>query len=342
MGVTITVLDGRVHQGNLGSLAAQPTQLMAELDRYRRKTERLARIYDLHHRVAEKLDLAAMLEAVSIWLSAQWPHELLGYRHFPRQRGHLVCSTHGPRRQRLLNAAEELMAVQVCEPVDGIIPGDGLQFHLCPLDRGASGDQLLLIHQHPPLEMGTACGLFAEGMIELRGPLDRALAYEELYDQARRDALTGLANRRVFQEQAAQEMALALRYSRPVSLACMDLDYFKAINDRLGHGEGDNVLNRVARLMASRVRESDLLARVGGDEFLLLMPNTGESESLILLNRIRQGVNDLNIQAPGSPPLGTSVGVAAWRPGEALVQWLERADAALYRAKAAGRNQVSL
>lgn len=340
MGIIVSLNPQSLDRGVQQLLASRPVNLMAELEHYRRKTERLARIYDLHRRLAEKLDLASMIDAFSIWLGTLLAHELIAYRNFERNRMHISCSCHGPQRQRLLDIARNLQEEPVTQEMGGYLEEDDLYFQLCPLPGKDRSDQLLVLDQHAAKE--TFCDLVGDVLEELRGPLDRALAYEDLYDQARRDALTGLVNRRVFDERIVHELHNAQRYQTPLTLACIDLDHFKAVNDRMGHGEGDLVLQRVARVISSMIRDSDLLARVGGDEFMLILPNTTVERTRVLVTRICQAVAELNIQAPGACKLGASIGLACWQPGQSLEQWIEHADAALYRAKAAGRSQVSV
>lgn len=341
MGIIVSMASQGVDRGMHQLLASKPVNLMAELEHYRRKTERLARIYDLHRRLAEKLDLASMVDAFSVWLGGVVEHELIAYRNFERNRMHVSCSTHGPQRHRLLELAHALLEEPVQEEVGGYLEEDRLYFQICPLPGGDGMDQMLMLDGNVVKE--AFCSLVGGDVLEeLRGPLDRALAYEDLYDQARRDALTGLVNRRVFQERILQELYNAQRYLNPLTLACIDLDHFKSINDRLGHGEGDLVLKRVAQTILGKVRDSDLLARVGGDEFMLILPNTSLESARVLVSRICLAVSALNIQAPGACRLGASIGIACWVPGQSLEQWIEAADAALYRAKAAGRSQVSV
>ncbi|MGN7610870.1 GGDEF domain-containing protein [Magnetococcales bacterium HHB-1] len=312
--------------------------LVEELAKYRQKVDELARIYHLHKHLSEKLDLASMIEAVSIWLMNRWPHQLVGYRNFDKDRTHIACSRHGPERQRLMEAAKKLLDIPLPPDQNNYLEAFQLHFYLTPLDQQHQSDRLLLIYEQPQSQQDQ----FWQTMIqEIRGPLERALVYEDLYDQARRDALTGLVNRRVFEERIQHELSLATRYQRALVLACMDLDNFKQINDCLGHAEGDVVLRNVSQVLQKVVRDSDLLARVGGDEFMLLLPQTKLKESVVLLKRLCAAVRALQIQAPGAPLLGVSIGAASWSPEMTLKQWMEKADQALYQSKANGRSCVT-
>lgn len=170
--------------------------------------------------------------------------------------------------------------------------------------------------------------------------LRRQKEYAELL--ARTDALTGLANRRAFDEAAEQEVQRALRYNTPLSLVLTDIDRFKAINDRFGHHVGDQVLQHFARILSDSVRNIDLVGRWGGEEFAILMPGTDLEEAARAAERMRLAVQD------AVPPLDdreclytASFGVAAFRAETpTIASLLGRADAALYRAKDLGRNRV--
>lgn len=159
---------------------------------------------------------------------------------------------------------------------------------------------------------------------------------------ARTDPLTGLANRRAFDEAARLEVQRALRYGTPLALVLADLDHFKSINDGFGHHSGDEVLRQCARILSATVRHVDVVGRWGGEEFVILMPDTGLEEAVQAAERFRQAI-------AGTPvPLGerscqctASFGVAALQRGMPdLDDLLSRADAALYRAKERGRNRV--
>ncbi|MBF0272883.1 MAG: GGDEF domain-containing protein [Magnetococcales bacterium] len=338
MGISISLENRRRLMIDPSLFAKKPRALVEEIEEYRKETERLGRIYDLHRQLGATLDLDSMIEAFALWLIPVMPHNLVAYRRFGR-RLHSACSCHGPDRQLLQEMAQELMNHPIHEKHSGELPTVGRFYHLWPLDPDHD-DCLLVIHPCPELSTAPFLHLEEEVLAELRGPLERAMAYEDLYDQARRDALTGLVNRRVFEERAAMEIANANRHGQPLALACLDLDHFKAINDRLGHGEGDVVLQTVSQTFTRIVRDSDLLARIGGDEFAMILPNTSLENASLLMERLCGAVRALDIRAPDSAPLGVSVGLAQWRSNASLAEWWESADAALYRAKAMGRSRV--
>lgn len=166
---------------------------------------------------------------------------------------------------------------------------------------------------------------------------------KEVAEQAARtDALTGTATRLAFTEVAEVEMQRALRYRNDLSLLMLDLDHFKGINDQHGHVTGDTVLVHFARVVQQQIRNMDLLARLGGEEFVVLLPNVSATQATVLAERIRTAVSESRLTASGQPlRFSVSIGVAQfdWRE-LSLTRWLSRADAALYRAKARGRNCV--
>ena len=176
-------------------------------------------------------------------------------------------------------------------------------------------------------------------------------ATQELRDQkdaaelaARTDSLTGVASRRAFSEAAEAEMQRALRYRSELSLLMMDLDHFKVVNDTHGHVTGDAVLVSFAQTVQQLVRKVDLVARLGGEEFVVLLPNITAEQATALAERIREAVYTSRLLVEGKPlQFSVSIGVAQFDRRElSLTGWMARADAALYQAKAQGRNRVVL
>jgi diguanylate cyclase (GGDEF)-like protein len=159
--------------------------------------------------------------------------------------------------------------------------------------------------------------------------------------QSREDALTGVANRRHFDERLTAEIERAQRYAHPLCLLLIDLDHFKRINDSAGHAAGDAVLLRAAREMAQHARATDFLARIGGEEFALLLPEQGTDGAQVVAEHLREAIAavDYGAIAPGLH-VTASIGIAMLREGEGRDPLLRRADTALYAAKNAGRNRV--
>lgn len=164
---------------------------------------------------------------------------------------------------------------------------------------------------------------------------------EELRRIAERDHLTGCFNRRRLDEAMNAELARTARSGHPLTLAMLDLDHFKAVNDRYGHGVGDAMLAHVTDIIRRQLREPDLLARVGGEEFALLLPDTGEGDAVALLERVRRMVLATPLaHAEGTIPMTVSAGVAEARPDITPNRWMQEADTALYTAKRCGRNRT--
>lgn len=341
MGISVTLSNSRRSSINSVLFASKPKDLVAEIELFRRETARLERVYELHRKLGESLDLDAMLEAFSRWLAPIVSHDLVAFRHFGRKRMPTACSCHGPHRKQLIEAALALFDAPCSQERGGVLESLQCHYYMWPLGEEGQ-DYLLIIHRQSGASWMESSDKIREVLDDIRGPIERALVYEDLYEQARRDALTGLDNRRVFEERAHQEMTCSERYGRPLIMACLDLDHFKAINDQLGHGEGDLVLKRVSEEFADSVRDSDVLARIGGDEFAMILPNTSLENARFLMDRICCSVQALGFRAPGSDVLGVSIGLAQWPSGASLENWWALADEALYRAKANGRCQVSI
>jgi diguanylate cyclase (GGDEF)-like protein len=178
-------------------------------------------------------------------------------------------------------------------------------------------------------------GVYA-GLALALGALRDAHARESLL--ARRDPLTGAANRRAFFERAELEFQRARRHgSAPLSLAYLDLDNFKAVNDRFGHEAGDAVLKMVAATIQDRIRSIDLLARLGGDEFAVLLVGADEAQAKVVLDDLNQQLRERLIRAPGNVTL--SVGAVSWC-GEfsSLDEVMAEVDRLMYEAKGRGRS----
>lgn len=164
-------------------------------------------------------------------------------------------------------------------------------------------------------------------------------AFELERSLARTDAVTSAPNRRSFEEHARSMLRAHARSGRPFTAACLDLDGFKGVNDSLGHGEGDRVLRAVAQTLARSVRSGDLVARYGGDEFALLLPDTDERGAQLLLARLRGALYDA--MAQHGWPVTFSVGAITFRSlPRSERELMQLVDARMYEAKNAGKDQL--
>lgn len=168
----------------------------------------------------------------------------------------------------------------------------------------------------------------------------RARMQQELERLATTDTLTGIRNRRAFDEQLALELTRARRYGQKLALILLDIDHFKRINDRHGHQVGDRVLVDLAHVVGSRLRASEVFARWGGEEFIILAPNSDAEDAALLAEEVRA-----RVEAHDFPEVGrvtVSLGVTEYTAEDSTDSLWKRADTALYRAKTAGRNRVEV
>lgn len=166
-----------------------------------------------------------------------------------------------------------------------------------------------------------------------------------LQDASGQDPLTGLANRRLLHERLGPLTTSAVRHGRHLSLAMIDIDRFKAINDRYGHVAGDRVLVALASGLSASLREHDLCGRWGGEEFLLVLPDTDRDQAQVLTARLRERLRRLDLPLANDQQPATitaSIGIAQWQCDESYRETIERADQALLEAKRQGRDRCCL
>ncbi len=294
-------------------------------------------------------DLAVLMLAITD--SGQ--HEFEAYLKQLNERleafqGHLQVASDGHADSS--SAAREL-DTQIREQVDGLQSSvqeaadlDSLKHVLESHLEGLLGTMDEHQHQRDQREQEVAARL--KGLAERVAHMEQeAQGYREHLEVQRQkaliDPLTGLPNRAAWSERLDQEVNFWHQRGNSLSLAMLDLDHFKRINDGYGHLAGDKVLKIIANVLRKRLRPNDFIARFGGEEFVLLMPNSALTDAMAAGDVLRAAIEACPFHFKGEPvTITVSMGVAQFQPGERSDLALKRADAALYRAKAAGRNQV--
>lgn len=203
---------------------------------------------------------------------------------------------------------------------------------------------LLLYHKKPNRFSPDEIALLQRIATQLGKVLDKIAQHQQTRALSITDALTGLHNRRHFNERYAAEFMRAARYGRPLSVLLIDIDHFKKFNDEHGHLVGDKVLKLTAKVLEENIRTADLLARYGGEEFVLVLPEIDKEHARQVAEKLRRAIEHTHFPKEESQPFGhltASFGLAAF-PEDARAEdaLLKLADEALYRAKANGRNRV--
>ncbi len=249
---------------------------------------------------------------------------------------------HGEDRERVLSHIAAAPGAGAFDLEYRIVLPDGR----CRIVRGM-GDMLVIGEGRRATAIGTIQEVATAQATEVLGVIEDITERKELEwrlaQEARTDALTGCVNRRHFLELADQELARICRYGGDLSVLMLDLDHFKAVNDQYGHHAGDLALRALAEVCRCTLRQEDVVGRIGGEEFAVLLPATGREKSLEVAERLRRAVAAAEVDLEGrpAPRVTVSIGAATVELGESQVEMaLARADKALYRAKSAGRNRV--
>ncbi|MEW6444928.1 MAG: GGDEF domain-containing protein [Pseudomonadota bacterium] len=277
------------------------------------------------------------------------------------------------RQQAILRLARQLPSALEIEPmlmmfassVQGAIPFDGLRFDgECPgafqghqhvfwgEDARNHAEYRLSVNDEPMGRMtfmrdrpfsGEELEVCEDLLAYLLYPLRNAMLYQHTLKLATVDPLTGIGNRLAFDQALARELARLERHGGGLSLMLLDMDGFKQVNDAHGHPVGDALLKQFAGVLSATARATDMVFRFGGDEFAILMPETGEDGALRMMERLREVMSAAPL-AHGNLfiPLRGSMGVAHWMPGEGVSRMIERADAALYEDKRQRRQVVAV
>ena len=248
----------------------------------------------------------------------------------------------------VLLEAEDFRLLRERGEIDATYDNIGHQWLGAPLSDlhgKAYGIVALNLHQPDKRFQSEDAGVLAIIAAQISLAIDRKRLEADLERLAMTDELTGIANRRHFMQRVGEDVLRMQRYPAPAALLMMDIDHFKKVNDRFGHATGDEVLRAVSRTGRRVLRETDLIGRLGGEEFCLFLPQTETAQALQVAERLRREIAALAFRTDGDEAFSVtvSVGIAGVKPaGDSVSEWLSRADEALYRAKAAGRNRVEL
>lgn len=246
------------------------------------------------------------------------------------------------------------------QEVNALVAHDGLQYrhperglnldfgttarHRCSY-RLVVGEQNMgeLIFQRRKKFTAAETQIFEYLLCSLVYPLRNALLYRDALQSANTDPLTGLNNRATFDAALRREIDLAQRHGAPLSLIVVDIDHFKSVNDTYGHAVGDNALQAFAKCAVRTTRGSDILFRYGGEEFVILLSNTGPNGALLLADRLRRAVSEMPLTCGDACfNMSISAGLSTLQSGDSAESLFQRADNGVYLAKQEGRNRVRI
>ncbi len=262
-----------------------------------------------------------------------------------------IISLFNPAAEKLLgySAAEMLGKFQISHLYHP--PGDGKEIKQLIYSDGLGGPGQIQQHETKmitkngdivPIQLSATLLMDGDTEVGSIGFFHNMSAQKEfeqsLKDLAITDSLTGLYNQRHFHTILSQEVARSMRHDHPLSIVCIDLDNFKGVNDSLGHLEGDNLLRYVGELVSHIARSNDLGFRYGGDEFMLLLPETAEDMALSVAKRLIEEYEHkqlplLRAYNEGAKPVSLSIGISQFAPNESPELFVKRADLAMYQAK---------
>ncbi|MEC4889521.1 MAG: diguanylate cyclase [Nitrospira sp.] len=351
-----------------GELASANAALSHDRDMLKDYNQRLAGLNQLTQALAGSLNAEAVVQALFAGLPALIRADLIGVaRSSPTQvwtwlsepardreaavRAHLISRIERTHSRITAGATTLRMVHSRPLPIASTVTGaagDG------PTPDGLACDIPLVFgpHSHGVLHVArTGSTPFTEQEQQLLATIGTSLSlslrnadtYQHIQELALRDPLTGVLNRRALDAPLAREFKAGLRYGTSACLMLLDLDYFKTVNDRLGHTAGDQVLKDLAKLMTDTVRDIDIVGRYGGEEFAVVLPHTSLEQAHALAERLRSLIERQAFRLEdGMVRTTVSIGLAdAPHPAIAsIADWIEAADSALYEAKAQGRNRV--
>ncbi len=351
-----------------GDLAKANSELAHDRDMLRQYNQRLAGLNQLTQTLAGSLKAEAVVQALfaglpaligadRIGVAGSNPTQIWTWLREPAEKEEKALrnglnsrverthsrSTAGATTLRMVHSRPLPIAASVTGAVEESRLSDGRACDI-PLVFGPHGSGVLHVER-------TGAAPFSEQEQQLLATIGTSLAlslrnadtYKHIQELALRDALTGVLNRRALDAPLAREFKAGLRYGTSACVMLLDLDYFKTVNDRLGHTAGDHVLKDLAKLMTDTVRDIDIVSRYGGEEFAVVLPHTSLEQAHALAERLRCRIERQAFSLEdGMVRTTVSIGLAA-APHPAIASsadWIEAADSALYEAKAQGRNRV--
>jgi diguanylate cyclase (GGDEF)-like protein len=240
---------------------------------------------------------------------------------------------------RVVSRARDTIAFWDALPTEG-------SFAAVPINHAGEEIGFFVLTRPPEDPLSEIQGRYLEALADQAAlAIHNAQLVRRLEELSTHDGLTGLANRRLFERRLARATARADRFAHSTCVLALDIDHFKNFNDRCGHPAGDAALKAVAAVLVESLREVDTAARVGGEEFWVLLPQTDAAGAAEVAEKLRRRIASLDVEGANGQPLGhlsVSIGVAEREPHEGSHPLLSRADEALYVAKRSGRDRVSV
>jgi len=350
---------GTTARDEIGELSRDFDMMLDQLQRVTASREELAREIELRRRTEEalrkreeSLKIAQSIAHLGHWEweiksgRVRWSDEtyrILGFEPNTIEPSHdlLLQQVHPDDRENVDTCLKGALRSECFDTEFRILLADGT-----PRTMHARGEVLRDSTVGEPRVIGTLQEVGERMPTEILGVIqditERKALESKLEQEARTDALTGCTNRRHFIELSTHEMARARRYGHDLSLLMIDIDHFKEVNDRYGHRAGDLALKHLVQICKKELREEDLVGRLGGEEFAILLPETSGARALEVAERTRVAVATTEIRSNGETiRITISLGVTTQRSADTDIDaLLNRADRALYAAKTAGRNQV--
>lgn len=352
--------------GNLESHVAELEQAEAEVRRVNQQLARDVKEQELLNRLSSRLQQSQSLEeayAVSILLLQEIFEGCTGvfYHHTGKAEVYHRVGVWGKQTDTYPDQITSTCPAMQTN-THFVYPNNEVEAHTCALCLPIGGRPLLCVQLHANREPSGLLCLYGEpGSSNAEEPRELSLAIrtadllalalanlqlrEDLHEQAIRDPLTGLFNRRFVNEILGPKLIEARRHQRTLGIMLLDIDYFKRINDTFGHDAGDTTLRILGRFLSTSLRGEDIACRFGGEEMLLIMPGMTEENALSRANNLREAISNLDLVHEGQrlPNITTSIGVAIFPDhGHNHDELITAADQALYRAKSEGRNRVYL